>query len=97
MEIVDALELTAQEMRDRYKLDEDAREEPWYEWFMQPGGFPRTKCKEHGVMSWAMKIDRRYPDTPSKHTMRGVRHPVYFRGRMVQVWECKPCEKWVVK
>jgi len=75
----------------------DLREEPWYEWFMQPGGFPRTKCKEHGVMSWAMKIDRRYPDTPSKHTMRGVRHPVYFRGRMVQVWECKPCGKWVVK
>lgn len=103
-----ALELTAQDYRDRYKMSpglpspeeikadlDDA--EPWYTWFIQPGGVPRTKCKEHGVMGWAMKIDRRYPDTTSKHTLRGVAHQVFFRGRMVQVWECKPCEKWVVK
>lgn len=100
-ELLEALESTAQMFRDGYQLNPDPVELPgpnnWYEWFIQPGGIPRTKCKEHGIMSWAMKIDRRYPDTPNKHTLSYCAHPVIYLGRPVQVWECRPCGKWVVK
>lgn len=70
----------------------------WYDWFMQAGGTPRARCREHGAMSWAMKLDTRYGNAvPSKHTLVNYAHPVIYRGRPVQVWECKPCAKWVVK
>jgi len=104
-----ALEMTAQEMRDEYRnhhadlLDDaggrgDALRP--YEWFVAPGNLVRARCKEHKVqMKWAMKLDKRYPDTINKHTRTHHAYPVVYRGLPIQIWKCpaKDCTVEAVK
>lgn len=81
--LLEALEMTAQEMRDQPKP---------YEWVMVPGiKTPRAKCREHGlIMKWAMKISKDYPVTVSKHTGPGKRWrvPIEYMGLPLQIWKC---------
>lgn len=66
-----------------------------YSWIEIAGGLVRARCNEHGrVMKWRMKIDKRYPRTPSRKDPR-----VVYEGLPLQVWRCpyENCEVEVVK
>lgn len=91
-EILEALKLTPEDLHGTYNMDTPT----WYEWRILPGGYPRTWCRTHEkLMTWALKIDKNYPQQMDRHS-KGA-HQVVYTGRVVQVWECRPCGQWVVK
>lgn len=99
---LEALEITAQEIRDNYRLTGEEPEpmvKP-YKWIVIAGGLVRPQCREHGlVMKWAMKMSKDYPPTINKHTRTHHAYPVEYQGLPIQIYKCPHagCEVEAVK
>lgn len=108
--ILRAVELTAQEYQDMYRLDGGPPDEelpPWYgvlgktyEWrlYQEPAkrGFVRAWCMtDSRWMTLTFKVDPRY----GPHNDRFTRGPnaIMYNGKLIQCWECRDCGQWVVK
>lgn len=104
--LLEALDLTAQEMRDAYRMNPaDSGALPPvspkpYKWITLPGNLVRPECRSHQVlMKWALKLSKDYPDRINKYTLKYHAHPVIMRGLLLQVYKCpeEGCEVEAVK